>query len=368
MNLIAYGGTFVSARDLYDKIVAAIANVFSKEWDITIIDDSHAVLHSRGEGGLDDMYYMIEYNGGEDSVYMKGMQFYDFTNNTPSTYGLTNLPFYGIKKFDLSVFPGYFWIYGNADYLHIFYRGTGSSAVPEYLIPKLITIGKFIPSYSPAVTWVNQDEILPGVNVTVKVNNVAIFEVNRYVTISGFNTWEKSLVVAIDETASTITLASVVEHHQTLYDENGNIANPIIIGEMAKPYFIFQDSYYKQGAIIWASAMVFPRISGRALGLNAKDYGTNQGSGVRVDVFKAVRTLADASALDMLNYDRYLFEYYLYKLDGDNRGFYGKLPYLYAVGANDINSETTMICDNTYLYRCFYVYGLGMSAVRESNA
>jgi len=190
----------------------------------------------------------------------------------------------------------------------------------------------------------------------IPVADASIFEPDRYIIISSAYTLEKVLVTGVDVAGNTIRVANVVQTHTVVND------HPIIIGEIAKPYYIYQNFHPSQAQY----CMILPHIGG-SFTVDPQVYSNNQGAGVPGKLFTQVSVLAENSALDRLNYDRYMFELYIYQDTDIDQGFYGKLPFVYNVGSNNINSETTVINDNAYLYRCFNIYNLPQTyAFRES--
>jgi len=363
-DIKVYAGTASDSNDLFNKLVNAFKTVYgydaanatsdSKGWKVTKVNDSLYVLESVGELGVDDLCYTIENTG--TTVKISGYMNYDPNTNALSTYGINDKSF-GYKSLQLSLPTQQFWIYGNSDFIHIITKGYGVSLNTQgATTPQIVSFGKFIPTYNPAVTNPTDDTLPQGGDVVIAVNDASIFEVDRYVMISSAYTFEKVLVTDVDVAGNSIRVSNIVQTHQKVGD------HPIIIGEIAKPYYIWQnyDSSKAQ------HCNVLPHIGGNTT-VTPTDETNNQGIGVPADIFTSVATLAEDSALDRLNYDRYMFELYIHYSTDLDQGFYGKIPFVYCVGSNNINSETTVINDNAYLYRVFSIYNYPQSyAFRES--
>ena len=362
-DIKVYAGTSSSSDDLFSKLVNAFKTVYgydaadedsnSKGWKVTKVNNTQYILESVGELGVDDMCYSLENTGS--SVKLSGFMNYDSNTNALTTYGLSET--FGWKTLHTTLPTQQFWLYGNSDFIHIITKGYGVSLNTNgATTPQIVSFGKFIPTYNPAVTNPKDDTLPQGGDVVIAVNDASIFEVDRYVMISSAYTFEKVLVTAVDIANESIRVSNIVETHQKVGD------HPIIIGEIAKPYYIWQNYSPDQSQY----CNVLPHIGG-ATTVTPNDNTNNQGVGVPASIFTQVSQLAEDSALDRLNYDRYMFELYIHYSTDTDQGFYGKLPFMYNVGSNNINSETTVINDNAYLYRVFSIYNLPQSyGFRES--
>jgi len=362
-NIKVYAGTAVDVNDLFNKIVNAISTIYgynaenetetSTGWKVTKLSTSLYVLESRGEFGVDDMCYTIENTGS--TIRISGYMNYNPDTGALTTYGINQT--FGWKEMNLQIPTQQFWIYGNSDFLHIITKGFGvSDNTYGAVTPHLVSFGKFIPTYNPAVTNPTVSTIPQGGDIVIPVVDASIFEPDRYIMISSAYTFEKVLVTGVDVAGNTIRVANIVQTHAVVQN------HPIIIGEIAKPYYIYQN--YHPSATQYCN--ILPHIGGSTT-VDPNAATANQGVGVPGKIFTQVAILAENSALDRLNYDRYMFELYIYQDVDLDQGFYGKLPFIYNVGSNNINSETTVINDNAYLYRVFSLYNLPQSyAFRES--
>ena len=361
-NIKVYSGTSTSNSDLYNKIVNAISTIYgykaedetdtSTGWKVTKISSNKYILECKGEFGVDDMCYSFELG---DTIKISGFMNYNTDSGALTTYGLDET--FGFREFQLPVETQQFWIYGNSDFIHIITKGFGvSDNTNGAVTPQLVSFGKFIPTYNPAITNSTVDTIPQGGDIVIPVADASIFESDRYIIISSAYTFEKVLVTGVDVAGNTIRVANIVQTHTVVNN------HPIIIGEIAKPYYVYQNYNTK----LSNRCSILPHIGGNFT-VNPDQYNNNQGAGVPAKLFTSVSVLAQNSALDRLNYDRYMFEIYLYQDVDIDQGFYGKLPFIYNVGSNNINSETTVINDNAYLYRCFTLYTLPQTyAFRES--
>ena len=363
-----YAGTATDSTDMFTKIIGAFTNVFGylndtgdatgTGWEVVPMNDTNTkyLLKSKGTQGLDDMVYVIELSG---NITISGYQHY--AAGELSTYGIIGQTF-GTKTIEIRISTQQFWIYGNEDFIHIIAKGYGVATQAIDITPNIISFGKFIPTYNPSVTHVRGiTQINQGADVLIPVEDASIFEPDRYIIISSAYTFEKCLVTEVAYAGNTIKVANISQNH--VYVDG----SPIILGEIAKPYYTFRQANLQGGATQEDSVMVFPRLSGSTLTITPTTVQTYGGSGVKCKIFKEIETLALNSALDMLNYDRYMFELYIYSTEEEERGFLGKLPYVYSVGSSDTNSESTIINDQYFLYRVFKCYGMRQSfAIRES--
>ena len=373
-NIKVYAGTASDTNNMYQKIIQGMTTVFGyaktsgsvtgQGWEVISADggNSKYFLKSKGSDGLDDMVYSIN-----NQLVINGIQ--NVSGNSVSTYGVSGALFGKVKMFIPSGVGGYqFWMYGNDDFIHIFTRGYGENGSrAENTAIFTVSFGKFIPTYNPSITHVASiNKISIGSDVIIPVNDASIFEPNRYITISSALTWEKTLVTEVSYAGNTIKVSNISQDHQVIDGA------PIILGEMAKPYYIWGTGQTNTNTGMYTDnqIMVLPRVSGTMLSLSSQD-ATRYGHGVRCDVFTQIGTLAQYSALDMLNYDRYMFELYIYCTEPGEYAFLGKIPYIYMVGSEDTNSESTIINDQYFLYRVFQDYNLRAGgkvslAVRES--
>jgi len=393
-NIKVYAGTAATVNDLFTKLVTAFTTVYGEDttitptfdgWSVTEIDtNARYWLNSTGENGLDDINYILELVDGK--IVITGVQYYDKDGSgvaaTPDSYSTRGIPdyYYSKKELVLPMNNAQFWIYGNKDFIHIITRGYGSTSYASYLTPHIFSFGKYIPTYNPTITTpAGVTEITQGSDIVIPVQDASIFEPDRYAIISGPETWEKVLVVEVDLANNMIRVSNIAQHHKQLQTTTGanTLTHPIIIGEISKPYYMWKQaavgaSGYGQGAINESFVSMLSDISGTISSKSATAYADQAGDGVCGTVFQPIATLAKHSAIDMLNYDRYMFELYIYvdeEQDDKNKGFYGKLPFIYAVGSSDTNSETTVINDNYYLYRVFDLYSFlddESIAVRET--
>jgi len=377
-NINLYAGTATDMNDLFTKMMNAFMTIFgyngddanaggnTNGWEILNVSQNDYAILSKGTSGVDDLVYRITLNGS--SIAIGGYQFYDRVNKVFSTYGINDQSF-GIKTLENEIPTMQFWMYGNNDFMHIIWKGYGLATEAKAITPYIISFGKFIPTYNPAVTHLSQavTQIDQGSDILIPVQDASIFEPNRYIIISSATTFEKVLVTEVSTAGNTITVANVSQFHSNLTDDNGNIISPVVLGEISKPYYIWKQTNTNSGSTNENSVMVFPRLSGSTLSITTDSVTANGGSGVKCNIFNEISTLAQYSALDMLNYDRYMFELYIYSSVEDEKGFLGKIPYIYLIGSADTNSESTIVNDNYYLYRIFKLYNFPESiAVRES--
>lgn len=376
-NIKVYAGSSSSSSDLFTKIRNALQSVFGyvatpgvavtgDGWAVRDIGSDKVLLTSKGSDGLDDLNFSMALTGNK--IRFAGFQFMD--GGKPYTYGIENAEFGFAETYIGGLNDKQFWIYGNSDFIHILYRGYGvySGANSKDTEIHIISFGKFIPTYNPSITHVQTiQRITIGSDVIIPVVDASIFEPNRYITISGATTWEKTLVTDVSYVGNTITVSNISQDHFIM--QNGDYTHPIILGEMAKPYYIWslnQQDVTGSSSVASDEVMLLPRLSGTMLSLSTSEM-TAVGYGIRGKLFTQIDTLAHHSALDMLNYDRYMFEMYIYVDKVNETGFLGKLPYIYAVGSNDTNSESTIINDQYFLYRIFKPYDLFKSRSTDTS-
>jgi len=167
-NIKVYSGTATSASDLFNKIVNAFTTVYgydsanetedSKGWKVTKVSSTKYILESKGEFGVDDMCYSIELGS---TITISGFMNYNPDTGDLTTYGLNES--FGWKDFHIPVSTQQFWMYGNSDFIHIITKGFGVSDNTDGAVtPQLVSFGKFIPTYNPAVTNPTIDTIPQG--------------------------------------------------------------------------------------------------------------------------------------------------------------------------------------------------------------